>query len=284
VSRDPGHVLKDALRIFSARGARFLGAAVAFYALLSAAPLFVVVLHLVSAAFGRERAESALWGGLSQWLSPDGLQTVRSLTERLERSEGSAGVLGALLVVYGSTRLFRALHRAINQLWGINLESVEAARPRPLRYGLRYGRALFLTLFVALIVTALIIVKTAFAFVATMGARPAPAILWGLDAGVSVVLAFVLFVALFRLLPETRISLREAATSACVSTPLFALGSAVVTIYVGHKHTSDLYAGAGAVVVAILWVYYSAQVFFLGACVGAVIHGQGTKEEDKPNA
>jgi uncharacterized BrkB/YihY/UPF0761 family membrane protein len=63
-------VLRRALRLFSGKGARFLGAAIAYYALLSAAPLFVLVLRVVGAVFGRARAESALWGGLGQWLAP----------------------------------------------------------------------------------------------------------------------------------------------------------------------------------------------------------------------
>lgn len=58
-------LLRDAFRIFSGKGARLLGAAVAFYALMSAAPLFVVIFYVVGAVFGKQRAESALWGGLA---------------------------------------------------------------------------------------------------------------------------------------------------------------------------------------------------------------------------
>jgi membrane protein len=264
-------VLREALRIFSARGARFLGAAVAFYALLSAAPLFVVVLHVVGAIFGRARAESTLWESLSRWLAPEGVETVRALTERVDRLEGRAGILGAVLLVYGSTRLFRATRRALNQLWGIDLESIEAARAKHVKYGVKYGIALLLTLLVALLVGGLVVVKSAFAAIATLGAKPPPGALWAIDWTASIAGAFVLFTAVFRLLPETRVSLRDAATSAAVSTLLFAAGSVLVTTWVRHKQMTDLYAGATAVVVAVLWVYYSAQVFFFGACVGAAL-------------
>ncbi|HVH46218.1 MAG TPA: YhjD/YihY/BrkB family envelope integrity protein, partial [Labilithrix sp.] len=115
-------VVRRGLRLFSDKGARFLGAAVAFYALLSAAPLFVLVLHVVGAVFGRSRAESALWNGLGRWFTPDALEAVRQLTERLDEHEASGSFFGSVLVVYGSTRLFRALRRAMNQLWSIDLE------------------------------------------------------------------------------------------------------------------------------------------------------------------
>jgi membrane protein len=264
-------LLREALRIFSDKGARFLGAAVAFYALMSAAPLFVVILYVVGTLFGRERAESALWGGLATWVAPEGLEAIRGLTERLDHTERSGSVLGVMLVVYGSTRLFRALRRALNQLWGIDLEAVERARTRVVRYGLRYGGALLLTFFVALLVAALIVVKAGFAVLATWSTRAPPGLWWVLDAVTSIALAFALFTALFRLLPETPVSWRDATTSAVVSTLLFALGSGGVTLYVRHKHMGDLYEGASAVVLAVLWVYYSSQVFFLGACVGAAL-------------
>jgi membrane protein len=270
-------LLRDAFRIFSGKGARFLGAAVAFYALMSAAPLFVVILYLVGEVFGRSRAESALWGGLATWVAPEGLQAIRGMTERLEHTEHAGSIAGVALVIYGSTRLFRALRRALNQLWGIDLEAIERARPRMARYGLRYGKALLLTLFVALLVALLLVAKTVFALLATYSQRAAPAALWALDGVTSIALAFVLFAALFRFLPEADVTWRDAATSALVSTSLFAVGSGLVTLYVRHKHMDDLYEGASAVVLAVMWVYYSAQVFFLGASVGAALRQRSSR-------
>ena len=267
-------LLREAFRIFSGKGARFLGAAVAFYALMSAAPLFVVILYVVGSVFGRQRAESALWDGLATWVAPEGLEAIRGMTERLDRTERSGSILGVVLVVYGSTRLFRALRRALNQLWGIDLEAVERARGRAARYGIRYGGALLLTLFVAVLVALLIVVKSGFAIIGTWSTRAAPSVLWVLDISTSVALAFVLFCALFRFLPEAEVTWRDAATSAIVSTLFFALGSELVTLYVRHKHVGDLYEGASAVVLAVLWIYYSSQTFFLGACVGAALRNQ----------
>ncbi len=271
------NVVREALRLFSDKGARFLGAAVAFYALMSAAPLFVVILYVVGELFVRRRAESALWDGLATWVAPEGLAAIRAMTERLDRMEGSGSVIGVALVVYGSTRLFRALRRALNQLWGIDLEGIERARGRVKRYGIRYGGALLLTLFVAALVVALIVVKTGFAFIATMSTRAPPFLLWGLDVFVSVGMAFVLFTALFQYLPETDVTLHDAMTCAAVSTALFAIGSGLVTLYVRHKHMDAVYEGASAIVLAVLWVYYSAQVFFFGACVGAVLRQRSSR-------
>jgi len=279
---DVGSVIREAFRLFSGRGARFLGAAVAFYALLSAAPLFVVVVRVVGALFGRPRAESALWGALGTWVAPEGVETVRQLTERLDDATSKGSLFGVALVIYGSTRMFRALRRALNHLWGVDLEEVEGKRTKVVKYGYRYGQALLLTLFAAALVVVLLGIKTTFAFMAALSPVSAPSLLYVLDLVVSVALAFVLFTTLFRFLPELDVSWRDAATSAAVSTGLFALGSMLVTAYIRHKHLADLYEGASAVVIAILWVYYSAQVFFLGACVGKVVSDQRSSRTAVP--
>jgi membrane protein len=275
-------MIREAFRLFSGRGARFLGAAVAFYALLSAAPLFVVVVRVVGMLFGRPRAESALWGALATWIAPEGLETIRRLTERLDEATSRGSLFGVAVVVYGSTRLFRALRRALNQLWGVDLEEAERKRARVMKYVYRYGQALLLTLLVGVLVVVLLAVKTAFAFVATLGPFAAPGALFLADGLASIALAFVLFVALFRFLPETEVSWRDAAISAAVSTVLFAAGSMLVTAYIGHKRVADLYEGASAIVIAILWVYYSAQVFFFGACVGATLRAQRSSRTAVP--
>lgn len=259
-------MLGEAASLFARRGARFLGAAVAFYALLSAAPLFAVLLHAVGAVFGRARAEDAMWGSLGTWLAPDALATVRASTERLDDLRASHGVAGFALLAYGSTRLFRALHRALNVLAGVDLAAVEAERPRALKYGLRYGRALALTTLCATLVAVLVVAKTALALVVA-----APGAVLALDALASTVFAFVLFTALFRVLPEREVPWRTAAESAAVSTCLFAAGSGLVTMYLRHKRFGDVYEGAATLVLVVVWAYYSAQVFFFGACVGAVL-------------
>lgn len=264
--RSARDVLREAFRIFSARGARFLAAAVAFYTLLASAPLCLVILEVLGAVLGHERAEGALWEGLGTWVAPEGLATARALTERLAAAEAHMGAPAVLLLLYGSTRLFRALRRALNQLWGVDLEVVEGVRSKAHKYGVRYGGALALVALLIAVVAVLAALKALIALV------PVTALVTVLDLVASVVLAFVLFAALFRLVPETEVTWTDALSSAVVTTLLFAIGSALVTLYVHRRHTSDLYEGVGAVVVAMLWVYYTAQVFFFGACIGATLH------------
>jgi membrane protein len=273
---DSRRLIRATLHVFSARGARFLGAAVAFYALLSAAPFFVIVLGLVGVFFGRARAEDALWGGLSRWAAPEGIATVRGVTERLSLVSRTGGTFDLVVVVYGSTRLFRALRRAVNQLLGVDLESIEAARDRAHRYATRYGQAFALTFAVSGMVAVLVVVKSAYALLVALGVPDPPLVLSVVDLVASVALTFGLFFLMLRVLPERSLRARDAASGALVSTCLFAVGSGVVTAYLRHKHAGDLYGGASAVVLAVLWVYYSVQVFFLGVCFSAALQDRGS--------
>ena len=259
-------VVREAMRIWSARGARFLAAAVAFYTLLAAAPLCLMIMSVLGALVGTERAEGALWDGLGFWIAPEGLSTARTLTERFAEVQGAESSFAIVVILYGSTRLFRALRRALNQLWGVDLEEVESTRTKAHKYGVRYGGALALVTLLITLVALLAAIKTLIALV------PVTSVVWALDGIASIGLAFVLFVVLFCFVPETEVTNRDALVSALVTTLLFALGSGLVTLYVHRQHTSELYEGVGAVVVAMLWVYYTAQVFFFGACIGAVLH------------
>jgi membrane protein len=182
-----------------------------------------------------------------------------------------------LLVVYASPRLFRALRRAINQLWGIDLEAVEGARERSHKYLVRYGQAFALIFVSAAMVALLVVVKSGYAFFASVGVPAPERLLRVTDFVTSVGLTFALFLLLLRVLPEADVRWGEAAAGALISTALFAVGSGLVTAYVRHKLTNDPYGTASAVVLAVLWVYYSVQVFFLGACFAGVLHARRAK-------
>lgn len=264
-------VLRRAWSIFSGRGARFLGAAVAFYALASIAPLFVVVLHLVGALFGSREAERVLFANLAHWLAPDGVHAVAQLTARLDASVSSQSTAGMLLLVYASTRLFRALQRALEQLFGVDTELLDRSQSAPVRYVLRYATSLALVLLVCAQIAALAATKVGIALLARYGHAGAPRGLWALDAALSFGSAYGLIFATYRLLPRVRVRARDAALGALLSTTLFALGSVAVSAYVQHKLRVSVYGGATALVMGVLWVYYSAQVFFLGASVLAAL-------------
>jgi membrane protein len=91
--------------------------------------------------------------------------------------------------------------------------------------------------------------------------------LWVGDAVVSISATTVMFAALFKLLPDARIAWRDAWRGALVTAILFTLGATLIGLYLGHKTLEILYGPGGSLVLVLLWVNYSAQVFFFGAAV-----------------
>jgi membrane protein len=224
-------------KIFSARGGRFLGAAVAFYALLSLAPLLLVVLHVAALAVGHERAERGLFEGLSTWVLPEGLAVLRDLLARLEALQSAESAFGIATLLYASTRLFRALKRALNTIWAIP-DSVAESQPSGVRYAIRYGLALALALLLAALVLALILLKSAGALIANYSSLDPPWLMGALDLGLSLGVTFCLFYCVFRTLPDRRAHPRAELLGASAATLLFAIGSFAITALVRHKgHT-----------------------------------------------
>jgi membrane protein len=278
-------LLQATIRAYSQRSGRLLSGAIAFYALLSGAPLFVIALH-IAGLFGREAdARRALLDDLTRWVGEGGAHTIAELLARNEPAhEGRLGSwLGAAVTLYASTRLFSALKRALEHIWDVApmpLEPAAGLRARAVRELRKRFGAFAMILFVGLILLVLVFVKTSIAAVERLlGEAHELPILWrGAESLVSCGISAALFTLVFKVLPDARISWKDAWIGALVTAALFSAGAVVIGLYLGHKSTASLYGAASSVVMLMLWVYYSVQVFFLGATFTAVrarTHGDG---------
>jgi membrane protein len=270
-------LLRATLRAYSQRSGRLLSGAIAFYALLSAAPLFVIALH-IAGLFGREaEARRALLDDAARWVGESGAHTVGDLLERTQRTHDGrlASWLGAAVTLYASTRLFSALKAALDHLWdtapaplgpGADLRD-RAAREVRKRFG-----AFVMILFVGLVLLVLVFVKASIAAVeGLLGEAHELPLLWrGAESLISFAISAALFALVFKVLPDARIGWKDAFFGALVTSVLFSVGAVIIGLYLGHKGTASLYGAASSVVMLMLWVYYSVQVFFLGATFTAV--------------
>lgn len=263
-------VARESLRLWSRGGARFLSGAVAFYALLSAVPVLVIAIQLAGLATSESAAQRALLENLHRWLGAEGARTVAALLQSAARvGEHRPWALELLVLLYASTRLFTQLQRALHLLWEVPLESPEAWRSKVLTVLRRRGVAVGLVALVSLLLLALVLWNGFIAWAGhLLGSHPT---LWrGASAGFSFAITALLFAAIFKVLPEVRISPRDAAVGGAVTAGLFTVGATVVGFYVGHKATESFFGAASSLVMLLLWVNYSAQVFFLGACFAGV--------------
>lgn len=260
---------KEILRVFSRRGGAVLGGAIAFYSLLSIAPLLWMAIHVAGVLTSADRAQAVLIADLARWIGPQGAATVASMLGQADAKGGSLlrSGLGLLLLAYASSRLFGALEYSLNHLWGVQLASGGGVRGLA-RSQLRRRSARFaMVLLVGAMLVAMVLGKALLAAAdEVVGGRvPTSSAFRLLEAFGSLLVTIGLFFAIFRVLPEVRIHLRDALLGAVVTALAFTAGSTAVGIYVGHKGIESAWGAAGSIVALMLWVHYSAQIFFLGA-------------------
>jgi len=261
------NVLKEAGKGFSKHHAPRMGAALAFYTLLSLSPMLLIVLALVGAFFGDEAAHGALTAQIKGLVGGEGARAIEAMVSNANRpSQGIvASIIGVIVLVFGATGVFVELKGALDAVWetpdlpsgGFGIRAL--ARERLLAFAAIAGLAFLLL--VSLVFTAML---TAIGdrFLGSFGQSVGPFI-------VNLVLSFLLttamFAMIFKLLPAARPPWRQVWGGAMVTTLLFLIGKALIGLYLGQAAVGSAYGAAGSLVVLLVWVYYSTQILLFGS-------------------
>ena len=261
--RDLLDLVRRSVRGWIDDSAASMGAALAFYSLLSMAPLLLVALGLAGFLFGRDAAHDALIAQVASMLGDQASMGVETLLDAAgTRQEGlTPALVGGVLMFVGATTLFGELRADLDRIWHYTPdESGGLARQLA-------GRA---AAFLMVMVSGLLLVASmlASAFLSTVGAErlglSEPA-LHGLEFGISFIVVTLLFAAIYKILPSRKIAWSDVWIGAAVTSLLFWVGKLAIALYLAKAAVDSTFGAAGALVVLVLWVYYSAQVFFLGA-------------------
>ena len=266
---------RDALRSYSRHGGRMLAAAVAFSSLLSIAPLLLIALRVAALATGDDRARTAVMLDLGRWIGDDGTRTISVCSTALRRTRGSVSLLGVVVFVYASTRLFSQLKRALNHMWDVQARSGQGLGGKVWKQVRKRGLALLMVLFVGVIIVAVVLAKTILSRAAEALGDEAALLAWRIgEAMVSLAATTLLFAMVFKVLPDARIAWRDAWRGALVTAVLFSIGTMIIAWYLGRKALDAQYGPAGSIVM-LPWVHYSAQVFFGAAATGELARRDG---------
>jgi membrane protein len=239
-----------------------MGAALAFYTVLSLAPLLLVAIGVAAFFVGRDEAQAALVAQLTMVLGEKAALGIQGLLEAAGRR--GEGVMPALVgfgtMVLGATTVFAELRADLDRIW----------RHTPVHKGL--GKIFFARLSSFLLVLAigalLMLSLVASTFLAAAGAwwfGKSPLLIHAVEFVTSFLVTTLLFALIYKLLPSRRIAWSDVWVGAAVTSVLFWVGKFFIALYISHAAVDSTFGAAGALVVVILWVYYSAQVFFLGA-------------------
>ncbi len=272
-------LLKTTYSQWSDHQAPRLGASVAFYSLLSFAPLLVLITGVIALVFGQENAQGTLIGEARQFIGDRGAETVQSLLKNAQKP--ASGIFASLIafftLLFGASGVFAELQDALNLIWGVTAQASSGVwgliRQRLFSFGMVLSVG-FLLLVSLLLSACLAYLGHAFGQI-----LPLPtAVLQAINFVGSFAVIAVLFALMFKYVPAASIPWRYVIVGAIGTAFLFTIGKFLLGLYLGKASIGSTYGAAGSLVAVIVWIYYSAQIFFFGAeftQVYAESHGAG---------
>ena len=250
-----------------------IGAALAFYCAFSLAPLLVIVVTAVSWIVGAETATAQL---SAQLTSLFGAATAKTLAAAMQGAQSGDGVAASMIsivsLVVGATTVFAALEAALEQIWGARALAPKGVhgwlRARILSFGLilAVGFLLLVSLSLSTALSALReTIAAQFAELVVLAAA--------LDVAISIGLITGLIALIYRYLPARRLAWRPILVGALITALLFHFGRWAIGLYLGRSMQPSAFGAAASFVAMLLWLYYSAQIFLLGAEFTACLGG-----------
>jgi membrane protein len=243
-----------------------MGAALAFYTLFSIAPLLVIVIGVAGLIFGRDAAQGQILGQLRGLTGDAGAQAVEDLVKSANSPATSAfaALVGTAFLLLGATSVFAELHGNLNRIWRSPSAPKASGiwhlvRTRILSFGMILGIGFLLL--VSLVVSAGLAAAGDW-----WGARFTgwPLVSQTVNFTLSMATYILAFAMIYKFLPRARIEWHDVWIGATVTAVLFEIGKVLIGLYVATSITS-VFGAAGSLVVLLVWLYYSAQVFLLGA-------------------
>jgi membrane protein len=256
-----------------------LAAALSYYTLFSLAPLLIIAIAVAGLVFGHEATQQQIVGTLQGLVGPQGAQAIQALIQNASKPSSGilATILGLVTLLLGAGGVVGQLQDSLNTIWGVapkpGLGLMGLVRARFFSFGLVLGIGFLLL--VSLVASAAL--SGFLHFVA--GASAGKSFVWhGVEFLVSFGLTTLLFALIYKVLPDVHMAWKDVGIGAAMTALLFTLGKFLIGLYLGHSGVSSAYGAAGSLIVVLLWVYYSALIFFFGAeftQVYANTHGAG---------
>ena len=265
--RDIADLIKAAAVNWVRDYAQSMGAALAFYTMFSIAPLLLIVVSIAGLVVGEDAARGEIYSQMDGMLGTQGALAVQGLLETARRPAGQLlpGTVGLVVLFIGATSVFAELQDALDRIWRAPARARTSGlwnllRARLLSFGMILG------------IGFLLMVSLAFsAGLAALNRWWDPlfdgwtGVANAIDVGVSVLLSTLVFAMIYKAMPRVRIDWKDVWIGAAFTAALFVAGKFLIGAYLGRTGISSAFGAAASLVVVLLWVYYSAQIFLFGA-------------------
>lgn len=257
----------ETFKEWSEDNASRLAAALAYYTIISLPALVILIIAFAGMVLGEEAARGQVMQQLQSLLGQKGAESVQEMITSASNSETKsiwASILGGATLAFGATAVVIQLQDALNTIWEVKAKSGNFIKlfifNRILSFGMILGVGF-------LLLVSLVLSAGLAAFSDYLGAlAPALEVVWPLvDFVLSVILISGLFSLMFKYLPDAEIAWRDVFAGAVLTSILFNIGKLLIGLYLGKSDIGATYGAPGSLVLLLVWIYYSAQIFFLGA-------------------
>jgi membrane protein len=241
-----------------------MAAAVAYYCILSTAPLVVIAIAVAGWVFGQQAAQGQLVDQMRELIGKEGADAIQAMLVHAAHPATSiaATVIGSLVLLFGASSVFIELQDSLNTIWEVT------AKPGRTLWTLVKDRFLSFAMILAigfLLLVSLLISAALAAVVQITGMTNVGIIGHTLSFLVSFVVITLLFALIFKVLPDAKISWADVWIGSLGTALLFSLGKLLIGLYLGHSTIGSTFGAAGSLVVFVVWIYYSALILFFGA-------------------
>jgi len=240
-----------------------LSAALAFYTMLSLAPMLVISIVILGLVFGEQAASGKVAAQLEQVVGPASAGAINDMIANA-KTPGSgwmATIISLIVLLFGASGVFAELQDSMNTIFDVRRKSTagiwQTIRGRLVSMGMVFG--------VAFLLLVSLVISTTLSAVASAIAGGWAALGYVLDLVISVVVVGMLFAAIFKVLPDVKIGWKDTVVGALVTAVLFTLGKIGLGIYLSYGSTASAYGAAGSLAALLIWIYYSSQIMFIGA-------------------
>jgi len=257
-------LVKETAASWSADYAPSMGAALSYYSLFSIAPLLLIVIGIAGLVFGEDAARGAIFGQIQGLVGDESAKAVQSVLQAADKPKQGllSTVIGLAVLLLGAMTVFGELQNALDRIWRAPARAATSGlwnllRTRLLSFGMILGVAFLLM--VSLVFSAAL---------AALGKWWGPAfgsLAHGVDLLVSFGLITVVFALIYRYIPRVHVAWHDVWLGAAVTSLLFAVGKFLIGLYLGKATVASTFGAAGSLVVLMVWMYYSAQIFLFGA-------------------
>jgi membrane protein len=266
--------------------AQGLGAALAFYTVFSLAPLLLIVIAIAGLVFGQEAAEGQIIGQIQGLVGEESAKAIQGILENVRKPATGliATALAIITLLFGATGVFAQLQEALNTIWGVEnkegLGILQILRTRFLSFMTVLGSG-FLLLASLVLSAGLAAIGHKLEYLLP-GPEP---LIQVINFLVSFGVITVLFAMIYKMLPDVSIQWSDVWIGAGMTSLLFTIGKFLIGLYLGKSDVGVVYGAAGSLIIILLWVYYAAQIFLLGAEFTAVYaSSHGSRLETSKNA